>query len=112
MAGIAGSGILPQDEAAARELIDFFVMQKTLYEIGYELGEPARTGSTYRLTARLPSWPDPLPTDLLSAAAARKPTDRAIAPGTNAARTELTDVLPAPSPRLSSHQGPDPDGQH
>ena len=37
MAGIAGSGILPEDEAAARELIDFFVMQKTVYEIGYEL---------------------------------------------------------------------------
>ena len=37
MSGIAGSAILPADEAVVRELIDFFVMQKTVYEIGYEL---------------------------------------------------------------------------
>ncbi len=35
--GIAGSGILPDDEAVARDLIEFFVMQKAVYEIGYEL---------------------------------------------------------------------------
>ena len=36
-ASIAGSGILPEDEAITRELVDFFVMQKAIYEIGYEL---------------------------------------------------------------------------
>ncbi len=35
---IAGSGVYPQDNAAGRALIEFFTLEKALYEISYELG--------------------------------------------------------------------------
>jgi len=37
MSGVSGSGLFSRDEAEARNLIDLFVLQKAMYEIGYEL---------------------------------------------------------------------------
>ncbi|HET7411828.1 MAG TPA: phosphotransferase, partial [Pararhizobium sp.] len=37
MAGMMVAPIFPRDEEAARNLIDLFVLQKAMYEIGYEL---------------------------------------------------------------------------
>jgi maltose alpha-D-glucosyltransferase/alpha-amylase len=43
LAGMDGSGLIPPDPAAARELLDVFVMEKALVELGAELDRnPAR----------------------------------------------------------------------
>jgi maltose alpha-D-glucosyltransferase/alpha-amylase len=38
-ASMAGSSAMPQDPAAASALLDFFTLEKALYEVDYELAQ-------------------------------------------------------------------------